>query len=184
MKRHYYISDDLDDLEAVEHELEAAGLSKPQFHVLSNNEAGVDSHHLHAVESVLKSDVVYKTELGFLVGLVASGLVLSIGIWSGIAETYTMVPIIFLSIVVLGFCTWEGGFIGIQQRHHEFTRFQEALADGKHIFFADVDASQEDLLNRVASAHPRMEVAGEGRSTPSLVIGAQKRWSEFVRWGP
>ena len=70
MKRHYYISDDLDDLVTLEQELDNAGVEKPQFHVLSNNDAGVDTHHLHAVEAVLKSNVVYKTELGFCVGIV------------------------------------------------------------------------------------------------------------------
>ena len=35
MLRHYYISDDLDDLEAVELELEGKGVSTPQIHVLS-----------------------------------------------------------------------------------------------------------------------------------------------------
>ena len=41
MKRHYFISDDLDDLAAVERELDAAGITPPQVHVLSNDDAGV-----------------------------------------------------------------------------------------------------------------------------------------------
>ena len=35
MKRHYYISEDLDDLERVEQELQGKGLDKPHMHVLS-----------------------------------------------------------------------------------------------------------------------------------------------------
>jgi len=56
MKRHYYISDDLDDLEVVERDLEAAGVTTPQIHVLSEDDAGLDAHHLHKVEAVLKRD--------------------------------------------------------------------------------------------------------------------------------
>ncbi|MFT7496839.1 MAG: hypothetical protein ACI9V8_001739, partial [Urechidicola sp.] len=35
MKRHYYISDDLDDLDRIEQELESSGVHKPQIHVFS-----------------------------------------------------------------------------------------------------------------------------------------------------
>ena len=82
MKRHFYISDSLDDLATLENELSSIGFEKPQFHVLSNNEAGLENHHLHAVESVLKSDVVYKTEIGFFIGLFISiAVLLFAGLW-------------------------------------------------------------------------------------------------------
>ncbi len=35
MKRHFYISDDLDDLDRIEVELEEKGVHKPQIHVFS-----------------------------------------------------------------------------------------------------------------------------------------------------
>ena len=44
MKRHYFISDSLDDLERVEIELEQGGLIKPQIHVLSDNESEISEH--------------------------------------------------------------------------------------------------------------------------------------------
>ena len=34
MNRHYYISDNLNDLETVEYELEASGINSEQIHVL------------------------------------------------------------------------------------------------------------------------------------------------------
>ena len=60
MNRHFYISDDLDDLELVEEELESNGISTPHIHVLSLNDAEVARHkHLHEVEAVLRTDVGY-----------------------------------------------------------------------------------------------------------------------------
>ena len=114
MKRHYYISNDLDDLEIVERDLESAGVSTPQIHVLSEDDSGVETHHLHEVEAVLKQDVVHGTEIGAVVGVIAAAAILLLFWLSGLTETYTWVPAIFLSVIVLGFCTWEGGFIGIQ----------------------------------------------------------------------
>jgi hypothetical protein len=43
-----------------------------------------------------------------------------------------------LAIVLLDFCTWKGGSIGIQKPNHNFARFEQALSDGKHIFFVDL----------------------------------------------
>ena len=77
MKRHYYISDDLDDLDHIEEALEKAGVSTPQMHVLSRDDAGVALHeHLHPVEAVLKKDVVRGTEIGAVIGVIVSGLIL------------------------------------------------------------------------------------------------------------
>ncbi|MDX1735631.1 MAG: NAD/FAD-utilizing enzyme, partial [Halioglobus sp.] len=78
MKRHYYISDDLDDLEVIENQLEAAGVSTPQIHILSEDDAGLEEHHLHKVEAVLKKDVVHGTELGAVVGVIAAAVVLAV----------------------------------------------------------------------------------------------------------
>lgn len=185
MKRHYYISDDLDDLDHVEEELEKAGLSTPQMHVLSRDDAGVALRpHLHPVEAVLKKDVVRGTEIGAVIGVLGAALVLGVSYFSGVTETVGWVPFIFLSIIVLGFCTWEGGLFGIQEPHADFVRFQEDLDAGKHIFFVDVDATQELALSRIVAAHPRLQSAGEGEATPRVVVEAQKKFSSAMETLP
>lgn len=184
MKRHFYVSSDLDDLELVERDLEAAGVTTPQIHVLSEDDAGIEQHHLHNVEAVLKKDVVHGTEMGFLVGVIAGAAILLLAWFSGLTETYTWVPPIFLSIIVVGFCTWEGGLIGIQEPHTDFQRFQGQLQEGKHILFVDVPVDQEQILHSVVSQHSQLEEAGEGASTPGWVIGAQQKWAKFVQVAP
>lgn len=184
MKRHYYISEDLDDLELVERDLEQAGLAKPQIHVLSEDDAGVETHNLHEVEAVLKKDVVHGTELGAVVGVIGAAAVLLLAWFSGLTETYTWVPAIFLAVVVLGFCTWEGGLIGIGEPHVDFRRFQDDLRAGKHILFVDVDRKQEESLSAVVSKHPKLRPAGDGSSTPRWVVSLQQKWANFMRLAP
>ena len=59
MLRHYFISDSLDDLEVFEEQLEAAGVSTPQIHVLSRNDAEVHQHpHLHDAPESLAAPLV------------------------------------------------------------------------------------------------------------------------------
>ncbi len=185
MKRHYYITDDLDDLDHVEEELERAGLVTPQLHVLSRDDAGVARHeHLHEVEAVMRTDVVRSMKKGALVGLVLAPLVLLVAYYFNWPEKVTWVPFICLSIVVLGFCTWEGGFLGIQLPHHQFRRFEESLEQGKHVFFVDIDDAQKAVLDRVVSAHPRLRPAGEDKATAGWFVKGHQKVRDFMKAMP
>ena len=151
MLRHYFISDDLDDLEVFEEQLEKAGLSIPQIHVLSRDDSDVARHHhLHDVKSFMKQDVVHSTTWGAVIGLCAFALVMSVAYFAGWTESAAgWMPFLFLAIIILGFSTWEGGLFGIQIPNHHFRRFERALSDGKHIFFVDLEPSQEEILKKL-----------------------------------
>lgn len=181
MKRHYFISDNLDDLDMIEAELEEKGINRPQIHVLSKDDAGVDTHrHLHNIESVLKQDIVHGTLVGAMLGLIAAILVLAIGFISRLPEAYTWTPFYFLAIVLFGFITWSGGFYGIQTPHKDFRRFQKDLNNGKHIFIVDVDPSQEDIINQVKARHQHLSDAGIGSSTPRWIVMGQQGFKDIT----
>lgn len=185
MKRHYYISDDLDSLETIGQELLDANITKPQFHVLSNDDCGVQQRNLHEVESVLKKDVVHSTELGAVIGVAMAVIVLFTANLLGMTNTEAgWVPFIFLAVVVLGFCTWEGGLVGIQLPNYQFERFQNILDKGKHVFFVDVERHQESVLGKVINRHPQLQMAGLGEPTPKWVIKTQDNYATFVRFMP
>ncbi|MEP1446545.1 MAG: NAD/FAD-utilizing enzyme [Paraglaciecola sp.] len=182
MQRHYYVSDDLNDLKAVEKELEQSGISSPQLHVLSENDAEVEKHHLHAIEAVLKQDVVHSTQLGAVVGVIGAVFILGITYlmqWHTTAAGW--LPSGFLAIVVLGFCTWEGGLVGIQIPNYQFKRFQALLKQGKHVFFVDVDLNQYDILSEVAERHHSLVHAGTGDATPAWVVKGQEKFNQAMK---
>lgn len=181
MKRHYFISDDLDDLDRIEVELEQRGIKKPQIHVLSKDDGGVERHkHLHNIESVLKQDVVHGTIVGAIFGLLGAACVLAVGYLTTLPETYTWMPFFFLAIVIFGFITWSGGFYGIQTPHKDFRRFQRDLNEGKHIFFVDVDESQEDVVRLVGAKHTHLVDAGTGSATPRWIVMGQQNIKDFT----
>ena len=185
MQRHYFISNDLDDLESVELELEKNGITTPQIHVLSENEAEVEKHHLHAIESVLKQDVVHSTELGAVVGVVAAALILLVAYfmeWHTSAAGW--IPFVFLAVVIVGFCTWEGGLIGIQIPNYQFKRFQKLLKNGKHVLFVDIEPAQEEALTEVVAKHPKLKVAGTGEATPGWVVHGQEKYQKAMKTLP
>ncbi len=185
MLRHYYISDDLNDLQAIETELEAKGVATPQIHVLSEDDAAVEKHHLHAIEAVLKKDVVHSTELGAVVGAIGAVTVLILAYlmdWHTTAAGW--VPFAFLAIIILGFCTWEGGLIGIQIPNYQFKRFQSLLKQGKHVLFVDVEPAQESILSEVVNNHPALKLAGTGEATPAWVVHGQEKFSKVMKTLP
>jgi hypothetical protein len=180
--RHYFISDDLDDLEAFEEQLEAEGIETPQIHVFTLDDTQAENHHhLHDVTSFMKRDVVRSGELGALVGAIGAALVLGLAWLMGWTESPAgWMPWIFLAVIVLGFSTWEGGFIGIQRPNRQFKRFEGVLNAGKHVFFVDLRPEQEEVLTRVLRRHPDVELAGTERGTPSWIMAGQKRIPHFL----
>lgn len=177
MLRHFFISDNADDLEVFEEQLEAAGVKKAQVHVLSANVADIASHeHLNYVQSLMKSDLVHSTTRGAIVGLIASALVLLVAHFAGWTDTPAgWVPFLFLAVLVLGFCTWEGGLAGIQRPNHNFTRFEQALKDRKHVFIVDLEPSQEAILEKLLPLHPGVELAGTSAFNHHWIVAVQHR---------
>lgn len=182
MKRHYFISDNLDDLEAVERELEGNGLTPLQIHVLSHNDAEVEHRKLHNVMAFMKTDIVRSTLIGAAIGICVSVLALGIAHATGVTESRIgWIPVLFLALVLLGFCTWEGGFRGIQEPNARFLSFQPALSSGKHVLFVDVDTNEESLLRQVIARHPNLDGVRVEASGPHWVVTAQQKCIDFIR---
>lgn len=184
MRRHYYISDDLDDLESIEMELEQQGVTKPQVHVLSRDDAGVKEHNLNKVPSLMKKDVVHSTCIAAFFGFLCGVLVLFVAQYTGITETVGWAPFIFLAVVVMGFITWEGGMWGIQEPNIHFKRFEQILAEGKHVLFVEVKKDQEAILSSVTGRHYKLLRAGTEDSPNGLLISAENSAHHFVKWAP
>ena len=182
MNRHYYISDNLDELEKIESELQASGINTEQIHVLSDQDAAVERHQLHDVNSLMKQDLVHSGGLGGLVGLGLAAMVLAIAYLSGWAETAVgWMPFVFLALVAFGFSVWEVGLFGLQRPNVHFQGFHDVLRQGRHLFFVDVAPRQEAALARVVLHHPQLELAGTGSASPGWVVTLQHRWHQLRR---
>ena len=181
MLRHFFISDDLDDLEVFEEQLEEAGVPTVQIHVLSLDDTAAENHvHLHDVQSIMKKDVVHSMIIGAIIGVILAILVLVVADTMGWTDTRAgWIPFIFLAIIALGFSTWEGGFVGIQRPNFHFSQFEDALKAGRHVFFVDLEPDQKSLLDRIVSKHPGAELAGTGPATPHWIVAWQRRLTHF-----
>ena len=181
LKRYFFISNNLDDLERFEEELEDAGIVTPQIHVLTLNESGAENHHhLHQVTDFMKRDVVRSTLVCAVAGLGAAILVLLVAGLAGWTDTAAgWLPFVFLAIIVFGFITWEGGLRGIETPNRHFQKFEKALQNGKHVFFVDVEPGQEKILRELARNHPTAHSAGTAPGAPRWLVFSQHRIRRF-----
>ena len=179
--RRYFISGDLDDLELVEQQLENAKISTPQVHVLTAHDAELEHHeHLHRVQSFMKKDIVHSALLGAGIGVSGAAFVLVLAHLARWTDTpFGWMPFIFLAVVVLGFSTWEGGFLGLKQPNVHLARFEQAIKDDKHILFVDLERDQEAALEAVLKSHPKLEPAGSELLHRHWLIEFQKRVPRF-----
>jgi hypothetical protein len=172
LMRNYFIGTSLDDFELLEEQLEASGISTPQIHLLSCDDASMADHpHLHEVQSFMKQDIVHKSLLGAAVGSCIASSILLMAFSFGLVSTAAgWMPFIFLSVVLLGFSTWLGGFIGIQTPNYKFARFEKILTEGRHVFFVDLELGQSKILERILKLHPNLERAGTEDGSPHWLV--------------
>ena len=182
MKRFYYISDDLDDLERIEHQLEAGGIARPQIYMLSNDDVGLENRDVNRVASFLKTDVIHAGEIGAVLGVTVAALILLVSHFSGIAAQVGWAPFIFLAIIGFGFATWEAGFIGMQIPNVHFTRFEEALKQGRHVLFVETDREDQKKLKAVIKQYPGLERAGTEVTHTRALMMLLKYWERFRNW--
>lgn len=165
MKRVYYASENLDELQQVEQELEQEGVPAEHMHVLSREEATAEEKDLKPVSSLLQRDTIHMGLRGALIGLALCTAVWFGSHTLGLHEPAGTVPFLLLSLMVLGFCTWEGGMIGMHRTNYKFERFKEVLKQGSHVFYVDCTARETASIRSVLSHHPRVRRMGEGSST-------------------
>ncbi|WP_440997011.1 NAD/FAD-utilizing enzyme [Arhodomonas sp. SL1] len=181
MKRYFFISSDMDDLERLEEDLERAGIVTPQCHVLTLDDAEAESHrHLNQVKALMKRDLVHSTLIGAVIGAALAVLVLIIAGVMGWSDTAAgWLPFIFLAVITFGFFTWEGGLRGIETPNQRFRDFEDALQQGRHVFFVDLEPGQEALVDDAVKRHPTLEPAGTAAGAPHWVVHWQHRVKSF-----
>jgi hypothetical protein len=180
--RHYFISDNLDDIDLLEEQLEAGGISSAQIHVLSKDEVGVARHiHLHEVASLLRQDMIHSAQVGAMFGFVAAVLIIAVAWALDLPDEIAgWAPYALLSIIVFGLCIWEGGLFGIQEPNHHYRQFEAALEQGKHVFFVDLDKPRERILTELLNDHPTLQLQSMESGVPQWMISGQNRLVGFL----
>ncbi|TNC79973.1 MAG: NAD/FAD-utilizing enzyme [Oleiphilus sp.] len=156
MKHAYYLSDDLDELEKVHDELLDCGLKDRQIHVLSEQEAEVQKHHMRNVNSIGKTGMLAFMVRGALVGCVLAAAVIGLSYLMGVSSSVWMAPFIFAAVAAVGFSVWEAGLMGLHRWNSRYEGFQDELHQGEHMLILDYDRQQQSYVESVLGKHPKV----------------------------
>lgn len=183
MIRHYFISNDIEDLAEVEQELLDTGLDPTQLRVLSDFKRG-DLHKVDEVDSLSRRDIIHSGLVGGCIGLAVASIILAVGYYSGAASLESWLPYLFLAIVVACFCTWEGGLFGIQVSNVQFRRFDTLIQQGYHVLLVDLNKVEDERVREVVERHPKLHDAGIGQGKPSWLVASHKNMNAFIKAMP
>jgi len=183
MTRHYFLSDDLDDLDAFEEELEEAELLQEQIHLISNDEYGVQRHiHLEGVVPFLQRGSVRASIHGAMIIAIAGAVALGVAhVNSMAANAANWLPLLGVIIAILAFLSWGGGLRGVAVPSLSRSELKEMLADGKHVMYVDVRADQESQLRQTAERHPAVQDYGIGSGAAEWRVSLEHRISRMFQ---
>lgn len=179
--RHYFVSNNLDDLELLERELESSGIFRSRIHVLSHDDVSVAEHRpLNSVKSLFRNDAIHSGIVGAELGAIAVAALMGLVYFMGWHQAVGWLPFAFLAIVIFGFCIWEGGLIGIQRPNVHYKRFQEELEAGNHVFIVELDPAQQQPFEAMLAGHPDLKARGTEMGVPHWIFTLQQRLFDFV----
>ena len=152
MKTTYYLVSTLSSTQNIANELHRAGVKDWFIHIISNDESGINKRHLHSSNYLETLDVVRDgvigAMLGFLIGIIAAGLIAYLQPLGG--DLPNVIYFFIIGLVTL-FGLWEGGLAGIASKNRKLAEFEQDLANGKHLILIYATKKNESRIQYIMS---------------------------------
>ncbi|GGX41110.1 hypothetical protein [Saccharospirillum salsuginis] len=162
MKRLYYLTDDIDRAEHIARELEHNDIQDRHIHVLSQDEVGLMTRHLHGATYLERLDILRRGLQGLITGLIAGLVMLYI---MAFAFNYTLAPSGQVALVALTTLlgSWVGGLVGFAHENHRLERFHEQVENGQHLIMIDVPPQEVNRVRAILDILDEAIYMGEER---------------------
>lgn len=164
MKRLFFITPSLDDIEKAEADLTQQGVAEGHLHTLSNDDAEATKRDLHPLNSLGRKDTVHWMERGSILGAVLAIAVLVGAYFSDLTAAYTWAPFVLLALFLFGFSIWEAGLLGAHKTNSDFAQFDRDIDNGQHVLLVDIDDDiPEGTIKKTCEKYKTLRFAGSGR---------------------
>lgn len=152
MKAMYYLTSTLSSTQSIADELHRAGVKDWFIHVVSNDESGINKQHLHSsnyLETLdLMRDGIIGGILGFIIGLIAAGIIIYLQPLGG---NFPTIGYFFIVGVTTLFGLWEGGLAGIASKNRKLAEFDQDIANGKYLILIYTTKRNESRIQYIMS---------------------------------
>ncbi|WP_087025436.1 hypothetical protein [Thaumasiovibrio subtropicus] len=169
MKRLYYITQDLDDAEVISDEVHQNGIDDHHFFVISRDESGLKTHHLHGSNQLEDTNILAARKRAYLLGGSVLGLgVILLTLFSDVFGSFMMLPLVLLiaiALVTIGLVkvagnSFDGYFMGLFNQH---------LDRGEVVIVIDVSRDQASKVEAILDTHPKAHFIADCSSFRSAI---------------
>lgn len=169
MKRLFYATNDLDDAESISDEVHALGIDDHHFFVLSRDEKGIKTHHLHGARSIENTHILAAERRAnwfalLALVLVGGGIALSVDLIG--ENTFLMV---LIGCAVFGVAKFLASVAGSSFNEYIKGVFNTHLNKGEVIVIIDVDSHQADKVEKQMRQHPAASFLADSSNIASPI---------------
>lgn len=177
MKCLYYLAPTLDSTQRVSDDLHATGIKDFFLHVISKNESGLKTQHIHSSNYLETLDIIRGGFIGAAIGLLA-GLI-GVGLLMYFEPFGPNVPP-FIYVVVAAVATmfgaWEGGLMGIASENKKLAKFHHDIEAGRYLILIYARKQQGAAVRAMMRArHPEAELVAIDRHFINPFSAVRKR---------
>ncbi|MEE9397557.1 MAG: hypothetical protein V3V31_11160 [Methylococcales bacterium] len=177
MKRLYYLTDTLDSTEQISQDVHKSGVTDWNFHVHSEDQAGLTKRHIHRANFLQNLEVVGYGERGAMLGFICACFVAgALAVLQPFSEPITGLGYAAIFAFITAFGTWAGGLAGICSENRKITEFHDDVHKGKYLILIDAGRKQaEEVKQLMSRLHPEALFKREGSTwinpfTPNSAI--------------
>ncbi len=173
----YYLAPTLDSTHQITDDLHAAGVKDFFLHVISRNESGLKTQHIHSSNYLETLDIVRD-------GFIGAGLGLITGL-AGVLLLMYFAPFgpgvpNFVYVIVAGVATlfgaWEGGLTGIASENKKLAKFHHDIDAGRYLILIYARKHQGAVVRAMMrTRHPEAELAAVDRHFINPFSSLRKR---------
>lgn len=173
----YYLAPTLDSTHRVCDDLHAAGVKDFFLHVISKNESGLKTQHIHSSNYLETLDIVRDgfigAAIGLIVGLIGAALLMYFEPFG--PEVPSFVYLIVVGVATL-FGAWEGGLTGIATENKKLAKFHHDIEAGRYLILIYARKRQGAAVRAMMRAkHPEAELVAIDRHFINPFSAVRKR---------
>ena len=173
----YYLAPTLDSTHRVTEDLHAAGVKDFFLHVISRNESGLKTQHIHSSNYLETLDIVrfgfIGAGVGLLVGLLGAVLLMYFEPFG--PDVPNFVYVIVAAVATL-FGAWEGGLTGIATENRKLAKFHHDIEAGRYLILIYARRKQGAAVRAMMRAkHPEAELVAVDRHFINPFSAVRKR---------
>jgi hypothetical protein len=161
MKRHYYITNDIENIEVLFKDLSHKQIKEKGIHIYSKKEREIENHTLPKIFDFFKTDIIHSGEKGLILGIFLSLIFFIIINLLNLTQKIGTFNVYFISFFIILLSSWEGGLIGISKKNYKISQFNKKLNDTDYLIMIDRDNIAEEIF-KIINEHQNIQKVGIG----------------------